>query len=393
VSCLKGCGSSKRDATFSPNSGLNWEGNGVFRTSLHSAAEVTNRSFIMNRPKFIFAMFVVAAATLAANAQQQSPAYAGTSNPPPDTMIENSEPPAPAPLPKPSPSQYPQQSVQSAQQPQAAQAPMPPVGNAYATQGTDAGIVQVAPDNMQPPLAQRAAMDDPDGDIVHPAPPLPGTLGYGTRIRARLLDRLSTVESRDGDTFHTRVTSDVYQNDQVLIPAGSEIDGRVMHVSSGHVGGHGSMILHPETVTLPNGQQLRMYALLTNTLGSNTHVGGEGTVSPDSRLKRDGIEYGGATGAGLITGAIVGGPAGALAGGLIGAGAVTVHLLVSHPQATLDSGSTLVFTLTEPLNLVSEMQQPQPQMQPQPQVQIQPQPQDQDQQDDQPVTGAQPTQN
>jgi hypothetical protein len=40
-----------------------------------------------------------------------------------------------------------------------------------------------------------------------------------------------------------------------------------------------------------------------------------------------------------------------LTGGLIGAGAVTVHLLVSPPQATLESGTTLLFTLTEPLYL------------------------------------------
>jgi hypothetical protein len=263
---------------------------------------------------------------------------------------------------------------------------------ANGAQGTDAGTVEVAPDNSEPMLGQRAPMDDPDGDIVHPAPPPPGTLGYGTTIRARLLDRLSTADSREGEPFHTRVTSDVYQNDQVLIPAGSEIDGRVVQVSAGHFGGHGSMVLRPETVILPNGAQLRMYAELSGTPDSNTRVGGEGTVAPGSRKKRDSIEYGGATGAGVITGAVVGGPVGALAGGLIGAGAVTVHLLVNHPQARLDEGSTLVFSLTEPLNLVSALGS-QPQMQMQPQPQAQPQAQDQDQSDDQPAPSTQPTQN
>jgi hypothetical protein len=241
-------------------------------------------------------------------------------------------------------------------------------------------------------LNQRAAMDDPDGDIVHPAPPPPGTLGYGATIRVRLLDRLSTTESRDGEPFHTRVTSDVYQNDQVLIPAGSEIDGKVMHVSTGRIGGHGSMVLHPETLILPNGTQFKMYSQLSDTPGSNTRVGSEGMVAPGSRMKRDGIEYGGATGAGVITGAVVGGPVGALAGGLIGAGAVTVHLLMDHPQAKLDEGASLVFTLTEPLDLVSAMQpQPQMPMQPQPQAQPQAPAQNQDQPDDQPAPA--PTQN
>lgn len=359
----------------------------------------------MNRPILVFAMLVAAAATLAAQSsqqdqQQQQNPYAGTSAPPPDSTIQDYQPPPPTPLPKPSPAQYPQQAAPP-QPAQAAPAQLPPPVNSYApayrAQGTDGGTVEVAPASPQPMLNQRAAADDPDGDIVHPALTPPGTLGYGTTIRARLLDRLSTAESRDGDLFHTRVLYDVYQNDQVLIPVGSEIDGQVMQVSEGHAGGHGSMILRPETVILPNGAQFKMYAQLTGTPDSNTRVGGEGTVAPGSRMKRDGIEYGAATGAGLITGAVVAGPAGALAGGLIGAGAVTVHLLVNHPQATLNDGSSLVFTLTEPLNLVSALQ-PQPQMQPQqpqmqPQPQAQPQAQEQDQPDDQPAPAPAPTQN
>jgi hypothetical protein len=140
----------------------------------------------------------------------------------------------------------------------------------------------------------------------------------------------------------------------VVIPAGSEIDGRVVDVSTGHVAGHGTMRLAPDTVILPNGTRYRLHALLTSTPGSDTRVRGEGEVQPGSRLKRDGIEYGGAVGAGAVTGAIVAGPVGALTGSLIGAGAITVHLLVSHPQATLDSGTTLMFMLTDSLYLAPD---------------------------------------
>jgi hypothetical protein len=41
-----------------------------------------------------------------------------------------------------------------------------------------------------------------------------------------------------------------------------------------------------------------------------------------------------------------------MTGSLIGAGVVTAHLLISHPQATLEIGTTLLFTLTEPLSMV-----------------------------------------
>jgi hypothetical protein len=37
---------------------------------------------------------------------------------------------------------------------------------------------------------------------------------------------------------------------------------------------------------------------------------------------------------------------------LIGAGIITAHLLISHPQAKLDEGTYLQFMLTERLNLV-----------------------------------------
>ena len=112
------------------------------------------------------------------------------------------------------------------------------------------------------------------------------------------------------------------------------------------------MQLFADTVILPSGARYRLYAQVTGTPGSGTRVGSEGEVNPGSRLKREGIEYGGGVGAGVIAGAALGGPAGALAGTLIGASLVTAHLLISHPQATLEDGTTLLFTLTEPLYLV-----------------------------------------
>jgi hypothetical protein len=41
-----------------------------------------------------------------------------------------------------------------------------------------------------------------------------------------------------------------------------------------------------------------------------------------------------------------------LTGSLIGAGVITAHLLISHPQATLEPGTAMIFTLTDPLDMV-----------------------------------------
>jgi hypothetical protein len=362
------CAAQWRRATFSFDEGLILVGRFLSAEAPTTGSKGFMKESTMNRKVLVGILFIAGAVSLAAQSSQ-SP-FAGTSSPPPDDQIIDNTPqePAQAPVAKPPAAQYaaPAPVQPQPQQMMAPAQPMPQQGSSqessYVT-GNDDGIVQVAPDQQPsaaPQLNARSAADDPDGDIVHPAAMPPGMLGQGTEIRARLLDRLSTAMNQSGDPFHARVASDVYQNDQVMIPTGAEIDGTIVQVSSGRAGGHGSMLLRPETVVLPDGSRYRLYAETAGTPGNNTRVGSEGEITPGSRLKRDGTEYGGAVGAGAVTGAIVAGPVGALAGTLIGAGAVTVHLLVDHPQATLDEGTVVLFTLTQPLNL-APVAQPAPQ--------------------------------
>ena len=289
----------------------------------------------MNRPLLACAFFALATTALVAQDATQSQ-YEGTSNPPPDDSIITTE--QQAPIAKPSPA-HPMQT-------QAAPAPM----NSAPRTRTDDDIVNVAP--SAPALNTRAASYDPDSDIVHPAPLPPGTLGEGTLIRIKLLDELSSNLSEKGQPFRSRVATDVLQNGQVVIPAGAEIDGRVADLSTGHFGGHGSILLEPETVTLENGSRFKLHAMVASTPWTNARVNSEGLITPGSRLKRDGIEYAGVGGGGMIVGAALGGPAGMLAGGLVGAGVVTAHLLQSHPQTTLEAGSYLMLTVTEQVQLV-----------------------------------------
>jgi hypothetical protein len=300
----------------------------------------------MNRSILVCALMFLTTAALGAQDASQSGPYQGTSTPPPDDTIVTSS----APQAKP-PAGHP---ASPALMPAAEQAPpstAAAVKDAADPNGGTAAVQQTAPEQRQPSLTQRPYAADPDSDIVHPRPLRPGELPEGTNIRIRLMDGLSTVSSEKGEVFRGRVASDVLLGEQVVIPAGSEIDGRVAQVSTGRTGGHGSMHLRPETVTLPDGRRFQLQAEITGTPGSKTRVGNEGTILPDSRLRRDEIEYGGAVGAGATTGAILGGPVGALAGTMVGAGVITVHLLVSHPQATLESGTALLLTLTEPLQM------------------------------------------
>jgi hypothetical protein len=306
----------------------------------------------MNRPILACAFFALATTVLVAQDASQSSPYQGTSNPPPDDTITTSE--QPVPIPKPHPGQLAQPQAPAAQA-----APIQPAPQSMARQdnspvprtygdGTDEGIVGVAAST--PTLATRAS--DPDGDIVHPTPLPPGTLGEGTLIRVRLIDEVSSSFSEQGEPFRSRVATDVLQDGQVVIPAGAEIDGKVAQVAKGRFGGHGSILLEPETVTLENGSKFELHAVVDSTPGSNLRVGPEGVITPGSRLRKDGYEYAGVGGGGMVVGAILGGPAGMLAGGLIGAGVVTTHLLVNHPQANVEAGSYLMLTLTGQVQLV-----------------------------------------
>jgi len=327
----------------------------------------------MNR--FNLAALVLALGVLSltapAVAQSSQPAnkpdaYEGVSKPPQDAIEASPDtPPAPV-IAKPSPSVYATPTVQSAPQPSSYEPVNGPVNGAVNGQvngpvsgsvdGTDSGIVRravtsTAPDSTQT-LYTRPAVADPDGDIVHPRVARPGELLEGSTIRMKLLDRLSSVESEKGQQFRGQVAVDVLQDGKMLIPAGSSIEGRVSAVSAGHFGGHGSLRLRPEAVILPDGSRYELHAETTGTRGTKTRMGAEGSINPGSRAKKDGIEYGAVIGTGAVTGAVLGGPVGALTGSLVGAGIVTTHLMVDHPQATLEPGSILLFTLTEPMNLM-----------------------------------------
>jgi hypothetical protein len=322
---------------------------------------------VMKHSIFVCVFLVLATGVAAA---QQSDPYQGVSHPPSDDTIiatpdVEAKPPAAHPYasvqPAKTSTQSQTQTVQSAALPIPTQQKETYTGR---VDGTDAGIVQVPGQSAQqqpavhPALAQRnwSYAQDPDGGIVHPKPLPPGELAEGTTIRVKLLNDLSSALSKAGEPFRARVASDVLSGGEVVIPAGSEIDGRVSEASMGHFGGSGSLMLQPEQVTLPDGSSFQLHAVVESTPGSGDRVQAEGQIIPDPGIKRASIEYGGAIGAGAVTGAYLGGPVGALAGGLVGAGVVTTHLLVSHPQVHLDEGSYMNLMLTHNMHLVAATQ-------------------------------------
>ncbi|WP_446742839.1 hypothetical protein [Silvibacterium acidisoli] len=298
---------------------------------------------------------LAAALTLpgAAFAQQaaNSDPYAGVSQPPPDSTISASPdevqtvaPPPPAAA-KPSP-YVPAQSAAPA--PRRAQVTNPDYDVVSSVPAQD----QEPPEPAHVHEAVLESRQNPDYGIVSSVPSNPNELSEGTDIRVRLITRLSTNETTAGSSFRGQVATDVYKDGRVIIPAGSELKGRVVGVRQGHhFTGAATLRLRPDMVILPDGTAYHLFAQVAASEAKGTRTDSEGGIQPKSHLVKDTVEYGAGAGTGAIVGAHFG-PEGALVGAIAGAGVITAHLLMQHPEAAVvPQGSVVIFSLSEPMEL------------------------------------------
>ena len=225
---------------------------------------------------------------------------------------------------------------------------------------TTAVAAMPAPEPVQSAEGRRLLKPstDPDANIVTSVPDVPGQINEGTPLRARLQNPLSTQETKVGDTFLAELVQPVTQHGVVLIPAGSQIRGRISAVHGGRrVTGRASIRLQPEFITFPDGASHRIHAQLIDLDNfADAHVNSEGTVVGTDHTKATLAAVGLATGAAATAGAVIGGPVGAGVGAAIGVGAGAVVWLKRDVQQELPVGTGLVFSLDEPLSITSSPQ-------------------------------------
>lgn len=185
-----------------------------------------------------------------------------------------------------------------------------------------------------------------------PAKPVASpTLPVGTPIWIKLETPLYTGSTKEGDTFHGRLTHEVKLNDKVVLPVGASLEGHVARVSeSRRFKGKPMIQLHPESVVLPNGQKLSLSAAVVDTNDVNgTSVDQEGRIKGPGHTNGDLIEMGAGTGAGAVIGGLAGGGKGSLIGAGIGAGATAIHWLTKRNYAYIPAGSEIIFELSHPM--------------------------------------------
>ena len=174
----------------------------------------------------------------------------------------------------------------------------------------------------------------------------------GTALMVRLDTTLATFSNKAGDPFRGSVTQAVIVNGQTVLPAGTIVEGRVTKVTEPRrISGRPTIGILPEAVILPTGERYYLDATLTDTNIRGTDVNSEGQYKGNGHERRDTMEQGGGTAAGMLIGGLAGGPVGILVGGAIGGGATTTHWLVKHRSATLPAGTQLTLELNRPLTM------------------------------------------
>ena len=165
----------------------------------------------------------------------------------------------------------------------------------------------------------------------------PTTLPVGTPIVVRLDHALASDQQRPGDEFRATVAASVPNDEDVVIPKGASVIGRVLDArESGRLKGIARLNLTLTSVQV-NGTSYDLETSGFSRFGGNHNKNNLGWI-------------GGGAGAGTVIGAIAAGGKGALIGGPVGAG-LGVAMFTGKRDIRLPAESQLAFRLKQPLTV------------------------------------------
>ncbi len=181
------------------------------------------------------------------------------------------------------------------------------------------------------------------------------TLPPGTKIPLALKHAITTKTARDGDSVYAETTFPVVINDRIIIPAGSFVQGAISNVKRpGRVKGRAEVLVHFNTLILPNGYTLLLPGAVDNVPGldQGKMKDKEGTIQGDSTKGKDAARIAEAAGTGGLIGAAADGGKGAAEGGATGGIIGLAAVLFSRgPDLRLEAGSTMETVLERPLTV------------------------------------------
>ena len=214
------------------------------------------------------------------------------------------------------------------------------------------------------PLAAQTSQDGPHlqprngvvSERKNDPPPVPDiTVPSGTKIPLTLKQGINTKSARPGDPVYAQTAFPIIENNQIVIPAGTFVQGEVQSVvRPGRVKGRAALQMSFTSMIFPNGYTVMLPGAVQNTPGSNDNTvkGKEGTIQGPGGQGKDASTVAVPTVAGAGIGAIAGGAKAAGIGAGAGAalGLATV-LLTRGPEVQLGVGDSVEMVLESSVTL------------------------------------------
>lgn len=164
-------------------------------------------------------------------------------------------------------------------------------------------VPALAQTRRRPALRRRATVPR----VVKPVEPaiVYYNVNAGQIIRVRMNQTITSETARVGDQFTTTVVDPVYSSGVEIIPAGSEIVGRVTTVNrASRKSKAGTIGVHFVSLRLPTGIARAINGELTDVTANDVTADNEGEVSGRSAMKRNVVFIGGGAATGALIGAI-----------------------------------------------------------------------------------------
>jgi hypothetical protein len=195
----------------------------------------------------------------------------------------------------------------------------------------------------------------PNPKITKPAvKPNAYTLPAGTIIHVRMVSDISSKSAKVNDTFSTTLIGPVMVRGIELLPAETQIEGRITKVvKAGKKSEPGKLQVVFEKIMLPDGVLREIAGELVSIVDKETvDNSSKQELKGESATKENVALIGGGAGIGAIIGAIAGGGSGAAVGAAVGAGVGTGTALVKKGnEAIVKANSELSIVLKEEVTL------------------------------------------
>src|SRR5271157_3078379 len=184
------------------------------------------------------------------------------------------------------------------------------------------------------------------------------TVPAGTKIPLTLKQGITTKNAHVGDPVYAQTAFPITQSDQVVIPAGTFVQGTIRRVQRpGHVKGRAELLMSFNSLIYPNGYTVVLPGAVHGTPGSqeNDVKGQEGTIQGGSNKGKDAERIAATTIPGAGIGAIAGNGKGAAIGaGVGGAIGLATVLLTRGPEIQLGVGDSIEMVLERNLTVAEE---------------------------------------